>query len=172
MTKRHILLIGLSGSGKSTVGKAVANELATHVSDIDESIAAREGTTIADIFATRGEPSFRALERHLVSQQLDTAPHVVIPGGGWAAQPGNLESVSGKAFLIYLETSPAVAANRLGSGHGRPLLSGRAAGDLARLLSEREAFYRRAPASVATDALTLDQVVDQVVALARESAGW
>src|SRR6266536_1442498 len=88
--KRHIVLIGLPGAGKSTVGRLVAERLHAGFVDIDNLLIRKEGKPIAMIFAEKGEQAFREMERKEVEAALGNEPAVIAPGGGWAAQPGAL----------------------------------------------------------------------------------
>ena len=146
--KRHLILVGLSGSGKSTVGRLAAQQLRTSFSDIDELIVTGSGQPVAELFAREGEAQFRRLERAALERVLAAPPHVIAPGAGWIAEPGNLEA-AGDALLIYLEISPAEAAARLAGDAARPLLAG--ADPVTRLtgmLSARERWYRNAALTI------------------------
>lgn len=146
--KRHLILVGLSGSGKSTVGRLAAQQLRTGFSDIDELIVTGSGQPVAELFAREGEAQFRRLERAALERALAASPHVIAPGAGWIAEPGNLQT-AGDALLIYLEISPAEAAARLAGDSTRPLLSG---GDpvarLTGMLKAREPWYRKAALTI------------------------
>jgi shikimate kinase len=103
---RHLVLVGLSGSGKSTVGPLVAASLDTHFTDIDRVIERATGLPIADLFQEEGEAAFRARERQAVLDGLLLPPHVIAPGGGWAAEPGALDETAGSVTTVYLRVSP------------------------------------------------------------------
>lgn len=153
MIDRHLILVGLPGSGKSTVGPIVADTLGLPFEDLDAVIIRRMGMPVARIFGEFGEAHFRALEREATTQKLDAPPSVIAPGGGWAAQPGNLEQARSRALFFYLQVAPAIALERAGRGAVRPLLAG--GEGLARmhtLLAERESFYQQADATVGNDA--------------------
>ena len=85
------MLIGLPGAGKSTVGRLVAERLQTTFVDIDSILMRKEGKPIMLIFAEKGEPAFRDMERKEVEGALGAEPAVIVQGGGWAAQPGALD---------------------------------------------------------------------------------
>ncbi len=147
---RHVILVGLPGAGKTTVGRRAAELLPTDFTDIDEVVAIETGRSIAAIFAESGEPAFRRLERQAMDKALRQASHLIAVGAGWIAEPGNLEAAtSAGAAVLYLRVPPAVAAARIGNDLGRPLLLG---GDrvarLEALLAAREAWYRRAEREV------------------------
>ncbi len=169
--KRHLVLVGLPGSGKSTVGREVARILDTAISDLDELVVSAAGMAVAEVFATQGEARFRQMERAAMDRALATPPHVIAPGAGWIVQPSNLESASG-AFLIYLQVPVEVAAGRLAGDTSRPLLSGEdPTPQIRRMLAEREGWYRRAAGELDGSA-SASAVAQAVVGAARKEAGW
>lgn len=89
--KRHLILVGLPGAGKTTVGKLLAERLQTQRVDIDALIVRRMQMPITRVFGEVGEATFRALEAEFMAKTLAEAPAVVVPGGGWAAQPNAIE---------------------------------------------------------------------------------
>jgi shikimate kinase len=169
--KRHLILVGLPGAGKSTVGRLVAEALGTHATDIDPNIERATGLTIAELFAQEGEPAFRERERTAVLQALHLPPHVIAPGGGWAAEPGNLEAIGDAALVIHLAVPPDQAAARLEGAGGRPLLAADPVARLAALAAVRAPAYARAHAAVPADR-PAPLVAGDVVALARRQGGW
>ncbi len=172
--RRHLVLVGLPGSGKSTVGRIVAERLGTASVDIDAVVSRRMQMPIARIFGEFGEARFRELEREAMAATLAGEPCVVTPGGGWAAQPGAIEAARPQGFLVFLHAGVATAVRRVTDGEERPLLSGENPQErMRRLLLEREPFYRRADAQVDNDPpRTPGQAADDIVALARTRAGW
>jgi shikimate kinase len=171
--KRHIVLIGLPGSGKSVVGRLAAERLTAGFVDIDAIVERREGRPIAMIFAEKGEAAFRDMERKEVETALAGEPAVIAPGGGWAAQPGAIDAAKPHALVIYLHARPETAAQRAVPEGTRPALSGEDPVARMRLLQkERELFYRSAHAQVETDRKSVSQVATEVVRLAQSSAGW
>ncbi|MEO8336966.1 MAG: shikimate kinase [bacterium] len=142
----HFVLVGLPGSGKSTVGMLLGKQLNRQFLDFDVEIARREGMAIAEIFAQRGEPSFRELERKLTRECAELGNMVLAPGGGWATQPDVVSLLRPPAILIYLRITAATALKRMGaSATGRPLLvRPNPAGELERLLETRRSAYEGA----------------------------
>ena len=155
------MLVGLPGSGKTTIGRRVAQLLETAFSDLDEMVASTAGMPVAEIFAIHGEAHFRRMERAAMDGAMAAPPHVIAPGAGWIAEPGNLDAVRG-AFLVYLEISPDTAAARLTGDSSRPLLAGSdPAGKLRELLARRAAWYRKSDATV--DASAAPEAVARAV---------
>jgi len=149
MSGPHLVLVGLPGAGKSTVGALAAAELRLPFADVDERIVRAEGRSVATIFATEGEAWFRQLERAAMVAALTESPTVIAAGGGWAAQPGNMEAArAARALIAWLTVSPDVAARRLQGAADRPLLAGgHPAARLSALLAARAAAYQQADAA-------------------------
>jgi shikimate kinase len=164
---RHVILIGLPGAGKSTVGRFLADTLHAAIYDIDAAVEQRAEMTISQIFESLGEDRFRELERDEALLALGSAPGVIIPGGGWAAQPGNLESARPRGVTVYLHTTPAEAVSRALPQGGRPLLeSPNPVGQMERLLAQRSLFYDRCDVCVTTDGKSPGEVAREVIELA------
>lgn len=178
--KRHVILVGLPGAGKTTIGKLVAGALGAAFVDLDQAIERRAGKSIAGVFGEEGEAAFRERERAEMENALSMRPGVIAAGGGWAAQPGNLEAVAGRGLTVYLRVTPDVAAGRVtmsepldSMSDRRPLLAG---GDVAARVSElyraRRAFYECSEAAVEAGGAEPETVAQEVVKLARSLAGW
>ncbi|MEP6571630.1 MAG: shikimate kinase [Gemmatimonadota bacterium] len=171
--KRHILLVGLPGSGKTTVGRMVAEQVGSSFIDPDNMIVRRMQMPIARIFGEFGEPRFRQLEQEVMTSALSGPPSVIAPGSGWAAQPGAIEGARQTAFIIYMRTLAMTAAKRAGGEGTRPLLVGEDPSEKMRqLLKEREAFFLQAEAEVKADVKTAPQVAEEILALAKAHGGW
>jgi shikimate kinase len=166
--RRTLVLVGLPGSGKSTVGALAAADLGVPFVDLDTEIERESGKTVPRIFAEDGEPAFRALEATLGARYLEGPPCVLAPGGGFVLEAGNRQRLV-SALVVYLQVSPSEAARRLGPAPDRPLLVGYVpALRLRQLLERRESLYLQLGQPVATDDRTPQAVADQVVKLARE----
>jgi shikimate kinase len=170
---RHIVLIGLPGSGKSTVGRLVSEALPAPLIDIDSLLARQMGMPVTQIFGMVGEARFREMERDAVNAAQAGAPGVIVPGGGWAAQPGQLEAAMSSSLVVYLKCVPATATKRSEQSEGRPLLAGgNAAQRMRTLLEEREPYYRMAHHEVNAERTQPETIATEIVALARHHGGW
>ena len=160
----HLILMGLPGAGKSTLGRKVARQLGVPFLDMDAEIEAAEGRTIAAIFAERGEPYFREQEHALTRALRDRESMVIAPGGGWAAEPRNPALLRPPARIIYLRVSPRTAVRRMGLGvQRRPLLAGPdPVGALEALLARRAPVYATADAVVETERRTQQQILTAI----------
>jgi len=166
---RHVILVGLSGAGKTTVGRLAAARsplLFPEFADLDELIQLEAGRPIAEIFARAGEAEFRRLERAAMARALARPPHLIAAGAGWIAAPGNLDAARARgALTVYLRIDPELAARRLAGDASRPLLAGddRAA-RLRSLLEARQAAYGQASAALDASG-PLEEVVASLVAI-------
>ena len=172
--RRHVVLVGLPGVGKSTVGQLVAERLPAPLLDIDSILVRQMGMPIAQIFGMVGEPRFRSMERDAVKTARAREPAVIVPGGGWAAQPGEMQEARSGSLLIYLKCAAQVAVRRSEQGEVRPLVAGAAdpVDRVRTLLAAREPYYKLADYEVATDVKNASAVADEVIRLARVHGGW
>jgi shikimate kinase len=167
---RHLVLVGLMGAGKSTVGARCASLLDRDFVDVDDLIVATAGRPVADIFATDGEAAFRALERNaIVDVCASPQPLVIACGGGAVLDPQNRRVVRDRGVVVWLTADPSTLAERVGSGAAstrRPLLTGPDAPviTLERLASLRAPAYEAAAhATVETSGRTVDEVASAVL---------
>ena len=164
---RHVVLVGLSGSGKSTVGRLLAARLGRPFVDTDDMIVQAAGAPIPDIFSQRGEPAFRSLERAAVARAVAGQPAVIATGGGAPVDETNRRALWEGNLVIWLDAPVEALAARLGAGGaGRPLLA--AGGPALRLAALREArapVYRAAHARLDTASLSPDEAAATVAGL-------
>ena len=172
MTRRHLLLVGLPGSGKSTVGRLVADTLGAPLIDVDLLLVRQMGMPVVQIFGMVGEAEFRRMERDAVRAACAAGPGVVVPGAGWAAQEGELDLARQTSCIVYLKCHASTAVKRAEDGEVRPLLEADPVGQMRVLLQERETHYIRAEHEVVTDGSTPEATAAEVVRIARQSAGW
>lgn len=166
----HLVLVGLPGSGKSTVGRAVAKRLSRPFLDFDAEIERREGLSVARVFAERGEAAFRGLEYSL-TQELSAAPPMVLaPGGGWVTIPGAMALLRPPGRIIHLQISPKEALRRLTRSRiVRPLLAqADPAMAMQALWDRRSGLYAMADVTVNVEAIDSQRLIDSVVALAHD----
>ena len=164
----HVILVGLPGSGKSTVGRRVARRLGRPFLDFDSEIERREGKSIAQIFSESGEPGFRALELGLTRDLARSSGMILAPGGGWTTIPGATALLRPPARMIYLRVRAEVAIGRILRGRRiRPLLLTVDPLDtLRKLLAEREAGYLEADHVVDVEVVKPQQLIATIVRLA------
>lgn len=168
-----IVLIGMMGSGKSEVGRVLAERLGCDYCDLDQVIEAGAGRSVATIFAEEGESGFRRREAAVVNDtaaavRAGVGPGVIAGGGGVVLDPANAEALRGAGTVVWLQVTPAVAAARLGSGEGRPVLAamdGSLEERIAALAAGREGAYRAAAHHAIDAGGSPEQVATTVLAL-------
>jgi shikimate kinase len=145
-----VILVGLMGAGKSTVGGLLADRLGYAFVDLDAEVEALAGRSIAEIFDAGGETLFRELEAEATERQDDATGTVLAAGGGWMVRPELRDRWPG-SVRVWLRVTPEEAWDRLsGDAAARPMLDpGRPRESLERLLGERETAYEQAEISVA-----------------------
>jgi shikimate kinase len=163
----HLILVGLPGSGKTTVGPLLADALGMPLLDFDAEITRREGMPIPEIFGQKGEGHFRELEHTLTSELAEVGGMILAPGGGWVARRDNLTLLRPPGRLIYLKITTSVAVLRMGaSATSRPLLNRpNPKGELDRLLSARIGAYESADLVVNVDHVDPHQVTQRILEL-------
>lgn len=160
---RNVALIGFMGSGKTSVGRAVADLLGFRFVDTDELIEARTHKRITEIFEKEGEPAFRKLEGEVVTELADSRGLVISTGGGLPTNPVNLDNLKSHAMVVCLWASPEKLFERVRSQSHRPLLN--VPDPLARireLLRERTPCYKRADVLVTTEGRPVREVAQLV----------
>jgi shikimate kinase len=163
----HLILVGLPGVGKTTIGRAAARQLSRKFLDFDEEIEKRSGMNVREIFRLKGEEHFRALEFALTRELSASGGMVLAPGGGWITQPGSVELLRSAGRIIYLRASPEAVAKRLKRVETRPLLAGRdPVVALRELYAKRRALYETADIVLDTERLARQQLITKLVELA------
>lgn len=160
---RHLWLLGLSGSGKSTVGPRLAKELHLPWADTDAEIARQAGRSIPEIFQREGEEGFRKRESAVLEKVAAGPASVVSCGGGIVLLENNRQRLASSGLRIYLRTDPATLARRLQSSHARPLLAGEnREASLGKLLAERASLYEESDIVIDVTHLGPDETVTAI----------
>jgi len=162
----HLILIGLPGVGKTTIGRGAAQALRRPFLDFDAEIERREGKPVRVIFQELGEDHFRRLEASLTRELSATGGMVLSPGGGWITQTEAVELLRSAGRIIYLRAAPEAVAKRLRRVETRPLLAGRdPLVALRELYDKRRAAYETADAVLDTEKLSRHELIARVVGL-------
>ena len=170
-----LVLIGLRGTGKTTVGQLLAARLEWPFSDTDALIETRAGLTIREIFARKGEDAFRILESQIVQERAQADRVVLATGGGAVLDPANVSALKQNGFVVHLSADPEELWRRISQDRAtaaqRPvLLPGAVSGldELKKLLLARAALYARArDAEVSVEDRSPDEIVDAILILMR-----
>jgi shikimate kinase len=171
--RRHLVLVGLMGAGKTTVGARCAERLGRAFVDTDDQIVMQAGMPVEEIFRTGGEDRFRAFERQVIEDVCASpVPLVIATGGGAVVDRDNRRLLRGAGIVVWLHAPTEVLVSRVGNDGPRPLLAGDPQGALARLGAARQdAYSAAADRVVETEGHDVDAVADAVLAAFAEAAG-
>ena len=162
--KRAIVLIGMMGAGKSTVGRRLAARLGLSFVDADVEIEAAAGMSIPDIFAAHGEQYFRDGEVRVIARLLEGAPCVIATGGGAWLRAETRERIRAKAVSIWLKADPDVLLRRVKRRSDRPLLQNTdPAQTIEKLVGERYPLYAEADLTILSRDVPHDRIVDECI---------
>lgn len=168
---RHVVLVGMMGVGKSTVGRALARVMERPFCDSDDEIVARTGRSVAEIFAADGEPAFRAVEAEVMADLLDRdEPTVIAAAGGAVLADATRQRLRRAGTVVWLSAPIDTLVDRTASGVHRPALADDPVGTLARLSDERAALYAEVADRRVDATDSVDEVVDAVLAALVEGA--
>jgi shikimate kinase len=160
--KRLVVLVGMMGAGKSTIGRRLAARLNLPFVDADTEIEAAAGMSIPEIFELHGEPHFRDGEARVIARLLDSGPAVLATGGGSFMREETRRRIGEKAVSIWLKADPDVIMRRVKRRADRPLLQTvDPAATVSRLISEREPIYQHADLTIASREVPHDKIVDE-----------
>jgi shikimate kinase len=163
--RRSIVLVGMMGAGKSSIGRRVATRLAVPFVDADAEIELAADMTIAEIFAVHGEPYFRAGEARVIARLLDRGPQVLATGGGAFMNAQTRAALQEKAVSVWLKADLEVLTRRLRRRNDRPLLKTEdPVATLSNLLQMRDPIYATADVTVLSRDVTHDVIVDEIIA--------
>lgn len=164
----RLVVVGPPGSGKTTIGRAVAQALGEPFADVDEVVERREGRSISDIFVDDDEPAFRDLERAVCAELLTSSAGVVALGGGSVLDPRTEADLAGLQ-VVFLDVAIADAAKRVGFAQSRPLLLVNPRAAWTQLMNARRPVYERvATFTVDTAGRSVDDVVADVLTALKE----
>ncbi len=166
--RRTVVLVGFMGAGKSTIGRLLARRLGLCFVETDDMITAREGKSIPEIFAQRGESHFRALEAAVLDALEEKRGHVIATGGGLPCRPGAMERLKRLGTVVWLAAEFDTLYERARRVGSRPMLAGRTREEAAALYEARKAFYRQAHVAVDATRLGADTVVGRILRHLRE----
>lgn len=165
---RHVVLVGLMGSGKTTVGTLLAERLGRPLVDTDAAVETATGRTVREIWLDDGEPAYRVLENGVVVDALASpVPSVIAAAGGVVLSPDNRRALAeAVALVVWLSADPAVLVGRALTGDHRPLLDDDPVGTLRRMADDRHDLYAEvADAVIRVDDRGPTEVVAEIVAL-------
>ncbi len=164
-TDRPIVLVGLMGAGKSTVGRRLARRLGLPFVDADEEIERAADRRIAEIFDSFGEGAFRDGERRVIARLIEGPPKVIAAGGGAFMNEETRTLILDRCTAIWLDASVETLAERVSRRGARPLLRDKEPrGAIAALAAQRNAVYAEAHLRVRSDPAPHDRVVERILA--------
>ena len=159
---RSIVLVGMMGAGKSTIGRRLSARLHLPFLDADIEIEAAAGMSIPDIFETHGEPHFRDGEARVIARLLDGGPAVIATGGGAFMREETRSRIRDKAVSLWLKADADIIMKRVKRRADRPLLqTADPAATVGRLIEEREPVYRRADLTIWSRDVPHERIVDE-----------
>jgi len=162
---RSIVLVGMMGAGKSTIGRRLAARLRLPFTDADTEIETAAGMTIPEIFEVHGEQHFRDGEARVIARLLDGGPGVLATGGGSFMREETRRRIGDKAVSIWLKADTEIIMKRVKRRTDRPLLQTEdPVATVNRLLAEREPVYAKADLTIASRDVPHDRIVDEVIA--------
>ena len=161
---RTIVLVGLMGAGKSTIGRRLAQALQVPFCDSDDEIEEAAGMSISEIFTNYGESEFRALERRVIARLMEGGPQVLATGGGAFMNDQTRALIKEKAISLWLRADLKVLVERVSRRNTRPLLQNADPAEvLSRLMTDREPIYALADLSVESNDAPHEDTVEQVL---------
>ncbi|MBE7682739.1 AAA family ATPase [Paenibacillus sp. P13VS] len=160
----NIILIGMMGTGKSTVADLLARELGYKLIDVDTAVEKEEGCTIPELFTSKGESYFRDAESRMLCSVLEKKSQVVATGGGVVLRSDNCDVMSKNGWIVALTADPAAIVQRVSGDDKRPLLAGNAEERIHTIMKERKDAYKFAHYTVDTTELSAAEVSRLILA--------
>jgi shikimate kinase len=161
--RNNIVLVGFMGTGKSTVGRFLAEKLGWEFIDTDHYIEKQEGTSIPELFANRGEMYFREVEKGAIRDILSKSNQVISTGGGAVLLKENRAYMKQNGFVVALTASVETIIQRVGGDRNRPLLQGKPQEVVPHLLEKRKHAYDFADVKVSTDKLRVEHIAHRIL---------
>lgn len=163
--RRSLVLVGMMGAGKSSIGRKLASKLGLPFVDADMEIEQAAGMSISDIFAKHGEPYFRAGEARVIARLLDGGPQVLATGGGAFMNPESRAAIHAKGISVWLKADFDVLMRRIKRRSDRPMLkTDDPAETLKRLLKERDPVYAEADVTVHSREVPHEIIIAEILA--------
>lgn len=166
-TTRNICLIGFMGTGKTTLGQLLANQLGWAWVDTDNLIEKEAGMAIPEIFATKGESVFRQMETEALEKLAGVKQHIITTGGGIVLKPRNVELLRQLGWVVGLQASVEAIVKRVGEASSRPLLEDNPEMRIRALLEQRKYAYDFADQTIDTTELSVSQVLERIISAIR-----
>jgi shikimate kinase len=163
LTQKNIILIGFMGTGKSSVGKALAERLNWQFVDTDQRIEKQQGMTISEMFRDLGEPAFRQVESETIDKVLQHSAQVIATGGGAVLAERNRQSMKKDGFVVALTAAAEIIIERVKRDESRPLVQGDVTERVHTLLETRKHAYDFADLVIDTSKVTIDDVTRQII---------
>ncbi len=163
MKSDNIVLVGFMGTGKSTIAKLLAKQLAWTLVDTDDLVEQKQGRTISELFQTRGESYFRKVESDVLREVMAEKRQIVATGGGSVLLPENRRYMLDNGFVVALTADEDTIIRRVRHDKSRPLLQGGVEEKVGKLLAERKHVYNFADISMDTSFSNFDEMVQQIM---------
>lgn len=163
-SNKNIVLIGMMGTGKTTVSSLLADRLGYKLVDIDAEIEAQEDCPIPVLFEQKGETYFREVETSVLLRVLDESSQIISTGGGSVLKPLNCDAMKKAGWVVALTASAEAIIRRVSANRDRPLLAGNVEGRVHQIMQERESKYSFADLTVDTSEMEPEEVVHYILA--------
>jgi len=161
---KNVILIGFMGTGKSSIGKLLAQKLKWNFVDTDSLIGKSAGMTISEIFTKKGEPKFRDMESDILQQVLSKENQVISTGGGIVLREENMNRMKQNGIIIALSATPEIIFARTRHRKTRPVLGDEPTLDRVKeILNFRSSLYAQADFSINTSALSKDKIITLIL---------
>ena len=161
---RTVVLIGMMGTGKTSVGKTLAEKINVQFADLDIEIEKREGLSVSDIFKSKGEEYFRKIEQKVLREVFAPDNQILSLGGGAFEDENTRKFLLNNATVVYLKTSPEIIFSRLKNDVSRPLLKDNmSVNKILELINSRSKNYKLAQYTVVTDNKTTEEISKEII---------